>query len=130
MSPPSFGWSGASKGCKSLSGKPAAFRRAAMRSAARVQLPADKVVLVSTNSLYSARKRCSPAAVSWGGAAAAAAVTANATGWAGRTHFIESSVRYEAGLDWRRRGRSWRLLDFRAPRAAAARFALAGGFLR
>ena len=32
-------------------GKPAAFSRTAMREAARVQLPEDKVVLVSTNSL-------------------------------------------------------------------------------
>src|SRR6202022_71591 len=35
-----------------------------MRSAASVQLPADNVVLVSINSLYKSRKRCSPASPS------------------------------------------------------------------
>jgi hypothetical protein len=36
-----------------------------------VQLPADKVVLVSTSSLYNSRKRYSPAGVSCGGTAKA-----------------------------------------------------------
>ena len=39
-----------------LSVKPAAFSRAAMRSAASVQLPDESVVLVSTSSLKSSRK--------------------------------------------------------------------------
>ena len=49
--PPSFGNSGTENRVSSLSVKPAAFIRAATRSAARVQEPTDWVVLVSTSSL-------------------------------------------------------------------------------
>jgi hypothetical protein len=48
---PSFGRSGATMICMSESAKPAAFNRAAMASAAAVQLPEDRVVLISISSL-------------------------------------------------------------------------------
>src|SRR5664279_1114509 len=54
-SPPSLGWSGAVNKWISGSPNPAALRCAAILSAARVQLPDESVVLVSTSSLYKAR---------------------------------------------------------------------------
>ncbi len=53
--PLSLGCSGTENGVRSLSVNPAPFKCAAIFSARSVQLPADKVVFVSTNSLYNAR---------------------------------------------------------------------------
>ena len=46
-----LGLVGRDEDVRSPSAKPAAFSRAAIRSAASVQLPAERVVLVSTSSL-------------------------------------------------------------------------------